>query len=72
MLMFWECPHEQKLWKTTWDLVAIFTAENINKEMCNIILCTYNKQNQIYTLFSTIVKAYILACQHADKTPNPV
>ena len=67
MHMFWECPYVQKLWKTTWDLVFIFTAENIDKKMCNIILCTYNKENQIYTLIYPIVKAYISACKYADK-----
>ena len=71
MHMLWECPYVQKLWKTIWDLVSIFTAENIDTKMCNIILCTYNKENQIYTLISTIVKAYIFACKYADKTPNP-
>ena len=57
----------QKLWKTIWDLVSIFTAENIDTEMCNIILGTHNKENQIYTLIYTIVKAYIFACKYADK-----
>ena len=60
MYMFWECPYVQKLWKTIWDLVSIFTAKNTDTKMCNIILCTHNKENQIYTLISTIVKAYIL------------
>ena len=49
MHMLWECPYVQKLWKTIWDLVSIFTAEYFDTEMCNIILCTYNKENQIYT-----------------------
>ena len=40
--------------------------------MCNIILCTHNKENQIYTLISTIVKAYNSACKYADKIPDPV
>ena len=72
MHMFWECPYVQKLWKTIWDLVSIFTVENIDTEMCNIILCTCNKENQIYTLISTIVKAYIFAYKYADKMPDPV
>ena len=58
--------------ETIWDLVSIFTAENIDTEMCNIMLCTHNKENQIYTLISTIVKAYIFACKYADKIPDPV
>ena len=49
MHMFWECFYVQNLWKTIWDLVSIFTAEDIDTEMCNIILCTYKKENQIYT-----------------------
>ena len=67
MPMFWEYPYVQKLWKTIWDLVSIFIAENTDTEMCNIIVCTYNKGKQIYTLISTIVKAYIFACKWADK-----
>ena len=47
-------------------------SKNIDTEMCNIILCTYNKENQIYTLISTIVKAYICACKYTDKTLNLV
>ena len=54
----------QKLWKTIWFLVSIFTAENTETEMCNIILCTYNKENKIYTLISETVKA----CKYAEKT----
>ena len=50
----------------------IFTVKNIDTEMCNIILCIYNTENQIYTLISTIVKAYIFVCKYADKTPDPV
>ena len=70
--MFWECVYVQNLLKTIWDLVSIFTTENIDTEMFNIILCTYNKETQIYTLISTIVKAYIFACKYADKIPEPV
>ena len=40
--------------------------------MSNIGLSTYNKGNQIYALISTIVKLYIFACKHADKTLDPV
>ena len=61
-----------KVMETICDLVSIFTAENIYIEMCNIILCTYNEENQIYTLISTIVKAYIFACKYADKTPDNI
>ena len=72
MHMCWECPYVQKLWKTIWDLVSIFIAEYIDTKMFNIILCTYNKENQIYTLISTILKVYIFACKYADKIPDPV
>ena len=72
MHMFWECPFVQKLWKTIWDLVSILTAENIDTKMCNIILCTHNKENQIYTSILIIVKAYIFAFKYADKIPDPV
>ena len=72
MHMFWKCPCVQKLQKTIWDLVSIFTVENIDTEMCNIILCTYNKENKIYTLISTIVKANIFACKYVDKICDPV
>ena len=54
MHMFWECPYVQTLWKTILDIVSILTGENIDSEMCNIILCTYNKENQIYTLISKL------------------
>ena len=70
MHMFWECPYVQKLWKTILDLVSIFTEENIDTEMCNIIICTYNKK--IYTLIPIIVKVYIFACKYVDKMPDPV
>ena len=72
MHMFWEYTCVQNLWKTISDLVSIFTGENIDTEMCNIILCTYNKENQSYNLISTIVKAYSFACKYGNKTPNPV
>ena len=72
MHMFWECPYVQKLWKTLRDLVSIFTAENIDTEMCNITLCTYYKENQNDTLICTILKAYIVECKYADKIPDPV
>ena len=72
MQMFWECPYVQILWKIIWDLFSIFTVENIDTEMCDIILCTYNKENQIYTLILTTVKAYIFAWKYADKMPDPV
>ena len=72
MHIFWEYPYVQKLQKTIWDLVSIFTAEIIDTEMCNIILYNYNKENQIYTLISTIVKAYIFAWNYADNIPDPV
>ena len=39
----------KKLWKTSWDRASIFTAENIDTKICNII-CNLNislKQNQI-------------------------
>ena len=50
----------------------MFTVENISSEMCNFILCSSNKENQIYTLISTIVKEHILASKYADKMPDPV
>ena len=40
-------------------LVSILTAENIDTEMCNIILCTYNKGNQIYTLIYTYIFLHV-------------
>ena len=58
--MFLECPYVQMLWKTIWQLFTLITAESIITEMCNIILCIYNKENQIFTLIYTIVQAYIL------------
>ena len=63
MHMFWECPYVPKLWKTIWNLVSIFTAKNFDIEICNIILYTYNKENQIYPLISTIVKACFYVCK---------
>ena len=67
MYMFSECPYVQKFWKTIWKLISIFTAENIDTEMCYIILCIYNKEGQIYTLISTVVKAYISTCKYMTK-----
>ena len=46
MSMFWECTYVQKLWETIWDLVSILTAENIDIKICNIILCTYNRETK--------------------------
>ena len=47
--------------------MTIFIAENIDTEVCFITTCTYNKENQIYTLIFTILNAYIYACKYADK-----
>ena len=64
--MFWKCHYVQKVWKTIWDL-SIFTAENIDTEICTIRLCTYNKETQIYTFISAIATANISTCKYADK-----
>ena len=77
MHMFIECLHVPKFWKTIKDFTSISTANNdkmkiMTQKKCDIMLCTYNKENWIYTLISTIVKAYIFSWKYSDKTPNPV
>ena len=57
MHMFWECPYVEKIRKTIFDLVSMLTAQSTDTEMCNIILGTYNKENKICTLISTILQA---------------
>ena len=42
MPMLWECHYVQKLWKTLWKLVSIYTTENIDTGMCNITFCACN------------------------------
>ena len=70
MHMLWECPYVQKLWKTIWDLISIFIVENIDTEMCNVILCTHKKPN-LHLNFHNL-KSYIFACKYADKILDPV
>ena len=41
-------------------------------ENFSIMLCTYNKENQMYTLISTVVEVYIFACKYSYRTPEPV
>ena len=36
------------------------------------MLCTYNKENQIFILMSTIMKSYLFACNYAGKVPETV
>ena len=43
--------------------IYIFTAENIDTGMCNILLCTYNKEKQMYTLMLTIKRVNIFYMQ---------
>ena len=70
MHMFWECSYVQKLWKQ-FGTLFLYSQQNMLTLKC-IILYTYNKENQIYTLISTIVKTYIFAFKYTDKIPDPV
>ena len=36
------------------------------------MLCTYNIENQIFTLISTIVQSYLFASKYAEKVSDPV
>ena len=72
MHIFQECPYVQILSKTFLDLISIFTAEDTDMEMSNIVLYEYSKENQVYTLISTIVNSYVFVCKYADNTSDPL
>ena len=46
--------------------------KKLEVDIDSVMLCTYNKENQIFTLISTIVKSYLFACKYAGKVPDPV
>ena len=72
MHMFWDCPYAQKLWNFIWQYLSISANKKLEVDIDSVMLCTYNKENQIFTLISTIVKSYLFACKYAGKVPDPV
>ena len=70
--MFWDCPYAQKLWNIIWQYLSISANKKLEVDKDSVMLCTYNKENQIFTLISTIVKSYLFACKYAGKVPDPV
>ena len=36
------------------------------------MLCTYNKENQIFTIISTIVKSQLFASKYVGNIPDPI
>ena len=72
MHMFWGCSYAQKLWNFTWQYLSISVNKKNESDIDRAMLCTYNKENQIFTLISTIVKSYLFACKYAGKVPDPV
>ena len=70
------CSGNVPMWKSCgkqFGTLFLYSQQKIiDTKMCNIILCTHNREKQIYTLISTIVKAYIFACNYAKKILDPV
>ena len=67
-----DCPYTQKLWDIILQYLSISANKKFEVDIHSAMLCTYNKENQMFTLISTIVKSYLFACKYAEKVPDPV
>ena len=52
--------------------ISILSAnKKFEVDIHGVILCSYNKENQILMLISSIVKSYLFACKYVGKIPDP-
>ena len=70
--MFCDWLYPQKPWNIIQQYLSISANKKFEVETDSEMLCTYDKENQIFTLISTVVKSYLFACKYAGKVPDPV
>ena len=50
-----------------WQYLSISANKKLVVDIDSVMLCTYNKENQIFTLISTIVKSNLLPASMMEK-----
>ena len=56
MYMFRDCPYAPKLWNSIWQYLSLGANKKFEVDIDIVMLCTNDKENEICTFISIIVK----------------
>ena len=66
MHMFWDCPCVQKLLNIIWKYLSISANKKFEVDIDSVMLCTYDNENKIFTLYfhgCEIIPVFLQICR---------